>query len=124
LFYTLQHVTFLNGENLGNRVKAIPLHAFSGGGIANFGPVSTSLVLRGSQNIYVDDANTTELPDYIVLDARISYTGNRYRLTLDVYNALDREYINTAYQDPAGSEDLFIFPASLRTVSVGVEFTL
>ena len=124
LNYTLQNVTFLKGENLGNRVKAIPLHAFSGGVTADLGSVSSSLVLRGIRDTYVDDANTTMLPDYVIVDARISYTRNEYRLTFDVFNALNKKYNSTAFQDPAGSEVLFIFPAALRTVSVGVELTL
>ena len=124
LNYTLQNVTFLKGENEGNRVKAIPLHAFSGGVSADTGPLSSSLTFRGVQNMYVDDANTTELPNYVTLDIRISYTRNSVRLILDVFNALDKKYNSTAYQDPGGSDTLFIFPAALRTASVGVEFTL
>ena len=74
--------------------------------------------------MYVDDANTTELPDYVTLDIRISYTRKSVRLILDVFNALDKTYNSTAYQDPGGSDILFIFPAALRTASVGIEFTL
>ncbi len=121
---TLQDVTYLNGENVGNRVKAIPLHAFSGGVVAHFEPISSSLVLNGVSDVLVDDANMTALPDYATLDARISYTRKAYRFTLDVHNALDREYNSTAYQDPGGSDVLFIFPAALRTVSVGLELSL
>jgi outer membrane receptor protein involved in Fe transport len=124
LNYTLQNVTFRNGDNLDNRVKAIPLHAFTAGIVADLGPLTSSLVLRGTRNTYVDDANATSLPDYATLDARISYAWNQYKVMLDVFNALDREYHSTAYQDPAGSDILFIFPAALRTVSIGVEITL
>ncbi|MFT5142513.1 MAG: outer membrane receptor protein involved in Fe transport [Rhodothermales bacterium] len=124
LNYTLQNVTFRNGDNLDNRVKAIPLHAFTAGVVADLGPLTSSLILRGTRDTYVDDANTASLPDYATLDARISYARNQYRVTLDVFNALNREYHSTAYGDPGGSDVLFIFPAALRTVSIGVEITL
>jgi outer membrane receptor protein involved in Fe transport len=124
LNYTMQDVTFLNGDNEGNRVKAIPLHAFTVGVIGDFGPVSSSFILRGVSNTYVDDANMTELPDYAIVDARLSYARNAYRFTIDVHNAFDRQYNSTSYTDPGGSDVLFFFPAALRTVSVGVELTL
>lgn len=121
LNYTLQDVTSQIGENKGNAVKAIPRHAFSGGVVADMGPVTTSVVLKGIRKTYVDDANTTELPDYSTLDARVTYSREAYSVTLDVFNALDNEYNSTAYQDPAGSETLFIFPAASRTISLGFE---
>jgi len=124
LNYTLQDVTSQRGENKGKAIKAIPKHSFSGGIIADLGPVSASVVLKGLQKMYVDDANTQSLPDYATVDARVAYTKNAYTLSIDVFNALDKRYNSTAYGDPAGSEVLFIFPASLRTFAVGLEVTL
>ncbi len=121
--YTLQDVTHQVGENKGNAVKAIPRHAFSSGVMTDFGPVSASVVLRGTRKTYVDDANTTELDDYATVDARVSYSRGDYLLSLDVFNALDKEYDSTAYQDPAGSDVLFIFPAATRTVALGIEIS-
>ena len=83
--------------------------------------MTASIVLKGNKKTYVDDANTTELPDYSTVDARVTYSKDAYSVTLDVFNALDKEYNSTAYQDPAGSETLFIFPAASRTISLGFE---
>jgi outer membrane receptor protein involved in Fe transport len=124
LNYTLQDVTSRKGENKGNAVKAIPRHAFSGGIVADLGSVSASVVLKGNRKTYVDDANTKELPDYATVDFRVAFTRNAYTLTLDVFNALDRAYDSTAYQDPGGSEALFVFPAAMRTLSIGFELRL
>lgn len=124
LNYTLQNVTFMKGENLGNRVKAIPLHALSAGVVAEFGAVSSSIAVRGIRDVFVDDANTVRLPDYATVDARISYTKNAVRLTFDVRNLLDKQFDSTAYPDPAGSQVLFVFPGALRTATFGVELTL
>ncbi|HAY36577.1 MAG TPA: hypothetical protein DCY57_06315 [Bacteroidetes bacterium] len=123
LNYTLQDVTYLIGENKGNAVKAIPLHSFSGGLQKEVGPWMASLTLRGNRKMYIDDANTSLMDDYAVVDARISYAKDAYRLTFDAFNLLDKSYSTTAYQDPGGSETTFLFPASLRTISVGFQLS-
>ena len=124
LNYTLQDVTLEKGENKGNAVKAIPKHSFSGGIVAERGPLSASVVLKGLRKMYIDDANAQTLPNYATVDARLAYTRNAYTLSLDVFNALDKKYNSTAYPDPGGSEVLFILPASLRSISVGIEVAL
>ena len=129
LNYTLQDVTLEKGENKGNAVKAIPRHSFSGGIVAEHGPVSASVVLKGLRKMYLDDANSQSLPDYATVDARVAYTRNAYTrnaytLSLSVFNALDKKFNSTAYPDPGGSETLFIFPAALRSVSIGIEVAL
>ena len=124
LNYTLQDVTSRVGENRGNAVKAIPRHAISGGVIGNVGSLSASIVVKGNRKMYVDDSNSRLLPNYATVDARVSFTRNDYTLTLDVFNALDKQYNSTAYPDPAGSETLFVFPAAARTVSVGIELRM
>ena len=122
--YTLQDVTSQKGENKGNAIKAIPKHSFSGGIVADLGAVSASVVLKGLRKMYVDDANTQSLPNYATVDARVAFARNNYTLSLDVFNALDKQYNSTAYPDPGGSDVLFIFPAALRTVSIGIEVAL
>jgi len=124
LNYTLQDVTLQKGENKGRAVKAIPKHSFSGGIVAELGPVSASVVLKGLRKMYVDDSNAQALPDYATVDARLAYTHNAIVFSLDVFNALNKQYNGTAYPDPGGSDVLFIFPASLRTLSVGIDITL
>lgn len=124
LNYTLQDVTISIGENRGSAVKAIPRHTFGGGIVADFGSVTSSIVVKANRTMYVDDANSRRIPDYTVVDARLTYALRDYTLTLDVFNVLDREYSSTAFPDPAGTETIFRFPAASRTISVGVELGL
>lgn len=124
LNYTLQDVTLQKGDNKGSAVKAIPKHAISGGVTAERGPLSASIVVKGLRKMFVDDANALTLPNYTTVDARVAFTRNAFTLSLDVFNALNKQFNSTAYPDPGGSDVLFIFPAALRTVSVGLEVTL
>ncbi len=122
--YTLQDVTLQAGDNSGKYVKAIPRHSFSGGVMAEVSQFTAGFVLKGNREMYVDDANTAKIPDYATVDLRLTYTGRIYTVTFDVFNVFDKSYHSTAYPDPAGSETLFLFPAALRTVSLGLDLRL
>ena len=121
--YTLQDVTQQSGDNAGNAVKAIPKHAISAGVTAEAGAFAATLVLKSLKGMWVDDANTVELPDYSTVDIRLSWDFRDWRLTADMFNAFDRDYDTTAYPDPAGSEVLFLFPSAPRALSFGAQYT-
>ncbi|MBO6576785.1 MAG: TonB-dependent receptor [Rhodothermales bacterium] len=121
--YTLQDVTHSAGEHAGNAVKAIPRHAWSVGGHANRGEYSAGLMARGHAGMWVDDANTQDIPDYWTLDVRLAWESPRAQVSLDLYNLLDRTYYSTAFGDPAGSDVQFRFPAAGRSAVIGIEFT-
>lgn len=120
--YTLQDVTQQSGDNIGNAVKAIPKTAVGAGVSTGVGPFGASFTLKSVSGIWVDDANTVELPNYATVDVRLSWEISAWKFTADIYNALDEDYDSTAYPDPAGSDVLFLFPSAMRTVSLGARF--
>ncbi len=63
--------------------------------------------------------NTIE--DYTVVDARLSYKREGMTFSLYVFNLINNAYSPTAYQDPAGSDVIFLVPAALRTAMLGFQ---
>lgn len=121
LNYTLQSVTSRSGESAGKQLKAIPRHFFSGGiSAAHTLGLAGSLTATAARGIYLDDANTLELPGFTRWDARLSYPLRGVRLSLDVFNLLDREYSTTGFPDPAGSGVVYYYPAAGRVLQVGL----
>jgi outer membrane receptor protein involved in Fe transport len=70
--------------------------------------------------VWLDDANTSDLPGYTRVDARAAYGLGRVRLEAQVFNLLDRSYSTTGYPDPAGSGELYYYPAAGRVLQLGV----
>lgn len=119
--YTLQSVTLGHGEYEGKRVKAIPEHFWSGG--LSFGTqagFTASLALTAARGIWLDDANTVALPGYTRVDAKAAYPVGRLRLSLAVFNLLDREYSTTGFPDPSGTGAVYVYPAARRALEIGV----
>jgi catecholate siderophore receptor len=48
---------------------------------------------------WANDANNTEIPSYVVLDATAAYVQKRYEVRLNVYNLTDEVYYVGAYQN-------------------------
>lgn len=123
--YTLQAVTFRYGDHEGNALKAIPRHSLGAGLRAgNRSGLAASVAANSAWGIYLDDANTTRLPGYTRVDARLSYPVAGARLYLEVFNLLDREYSTTGYLDPAGTGTAYLFPAAGRMLQVGLSSAL
>lgn len=119
--YTLQSVTSHFGEFEGNALKAIPRHFVSAGmNAAHPSGLAGSLLVSGAREIYLDDANTLELPGYTRMDARLSYPVRGVRLSVEVFNLLDREYSTTGFPDPAGTGVVYYYPAAGRVVQIGL----
>jgi outer membrane receptor protein involved in Fe transport len=73
--------------------------------------------------MYMDDANTRQIPSYSRADLQVSYrVRHDVRLTLDVRNAFRALYSTTGYADPAGSGAAFFFPAATRSLAVGMRY--
>ena len=119
--YTLQAVTFRRGDHEGNALKAIPRHSL-GTGLRMAGSTGLvgSVAVQSAWGIYLDDANTIELPGYTRVDARLSYPFARVRLNLEMFNLLDHEYSTTGYPDPAGTGTVYYYPAAGRVLQVGL----
>jgi catecholate siderophore receptor len=52
-----------------------------------------------SQERWIDDANTAQLPSYVRWDAMLAYVQKKYELRLNVYNLTDELYYYGAYQN-------------------------
>lgn len=121
LNYTLQDATYMNGGNVGNRLKAIPRHSLSAGANTSlFAGLEGGVVATRQSGIYLDDANTVELPAYTRVDGRLSYPIGGLTLNVDVRNLLDADYSTTGFPEPSGSGAMFYRPAAGRTFEIGV----
>lgn len=119
--YTLQSVTFRNGDYQGNYLKAIPRHTFGAGvRAAHESGLTGSLATQSAWGVYLDDANTIELPGYTRVDTRLSYPVGPAWLSVEVFNLFDREYSTTGYPDPAGTGAVYYYPAAGRTFQIGL----
>ena len=121
LNYTLQRVTAEAGDNAGNYLKAIPRTTLSGGlSVTPLAQLEASVFASHNRDMFVDDANTIELPDYTRVDTRLSYSLSRVRVYLDVRNLFDAEYNSSGFLDPSGSGAIYYYPAAGRAFEIGV----
>jgi outer membrane receptor protein involved in Fe transport len=119
--YTLQRVTAEVGPNAGRYLKAIPRHTFSGGiTVTPLGQLEAGAFASHNRDIFLDDANTIELPDYTRVDARLAYGLRGVRLFVDVRNVFDAEYSTTGFPDPSGSGAIYYYPAAGRSFEIGI----
>ena len=118
--YAYQGVTFDFGDNDGNFLKAIPRDVVAGGLQWNDeSGLGAGLFMSGARRMFVDDTNTIELPNYVTLDAKVSYRIGQLSVTGEVFNLFDKEYSTTAFPDPAGSDVVFFYPAAGRSARIG-----
>lgn len=119
--YTLQSVTARAGEHIGRFVKAVPRHVFSGDVRARHRlGLEGSVGVLHADGIYLDDANSLELPAFTRVDARAALPLGRMQLAAQVFNVFDSEYSTTGYPDPSGSGAVYYYPAAGRVLQVGL----
>jgi outer membrane receptor protein involved in Fe transport len=119
--YTLQAVTSRSGANAGNRLKAIPRHTVTGGvSLRPWRMLETSVTVASVRGVFLDDANTVELPDFTRLDARLAYGVRGLSVFLDIRNVLNARYSSTGFLDPAGSGEPYFHPAAGRVIELGM----
>lgn len=119
LAYTLQDVS--DRETPERQLKAVPRHTL-GAAVSwshRAGP-TVSLASTTLRGIWLDDANTIELPGFTRVDARLSIPLLRARVTLDVHNLLDAAYNTTGFPDTAGSGTVFYYPAAGRVLQLAL----
>ena len=122
--YTLQDATSRSGEDEGRRLKAIPRHSLVAGVSAGESTgLEASLTMTRADGMYLDDANTRELPGWTRWDARLAYPLGRAQLFGQVFNLFDAEYSTTGFPDPAGTGVVYFHPAAGRTVEAGITLT-
>jgi outer membrane receptor protein involved in Fe transport len=119
--YTLQVVTSRSGDHTGNRLKAIPRHTVTGGvSLQPWRKLETSVTVASVRGIFLDDANTVEVPGFTRLDARLAYGLRGVTVFVDVRNLLNARYSSTGFLDPAGSGEPYFHPAAGRVIELGV----
>lgn len=119
--YTMQAAKARSGDNSGKYLKAIPRHQISAG-ISSllYRGLAGSLVLTSVHKVFIDDANTTELPSYTTIDAQLSVPWRRLQFFVEARNVLDEQYDTNGFFDPGGSAQIYFFPAAGRVISGGI----
>jgi vitamin B12 transporter len=119
--HSLQSVTARSGDNSGNYLKAIPKHTLSGGVTLDATSVlETSLLVSHVRGVFVDDANTVELPDYTRVDARATLRVMGVTIFAEARNLFDELYSSSGFLDPAGTGEAYLYPAAGRVIEFGV----
>jgi outer membrane receptor protein involved in Fe transport len=119
--YTLQDVTSQAGPSKGNRLKAIPRQALAGGVMLSPGPLpELRLTATHQRDIFLDDANTRELPPWTRLDAQLTQRLGSLFAVVQVRNVLGARHNTTGFPDPSGSGLMYVHPAAARTVHLAI----
>ena len=120
--YTMQAPTARSGDNSGNYLKNIPRHVVNAGASSPplFGTIRAAASLTHARGAYIDDANTRKLEAYTRMDAQLSCTLGGFVLFAEVRNLFDAEYSTVAFFDPAGTGEVYYYPAAGRAIELGV----
>ena len=127
--YTLQSVTYGEGNDEDNQVEGIPKDYFSAG--VQFRPhrnMNVGAVMHYVDNIFLDSANQVSLDGYFTLDASMSFNFPRYGIGVkaEALNILNASYSTTGFPDPSGFEQsgvVFLYPAAGSSLRVGANIT-
>ncbi len=126
--YTLQNVTYEEGDYRGNYVKGIPRDYFNMGASAALGRgLQLGAVLHSTARIFLDDANSEPLKSYTTLDASVMWAWRSTQLRLEATNVLDATYSTTGFPDPDPSSEsgiVFLYPAAGRALRLGLSVSL
>jgi vitamin B12 transporter len=124
--FTHQEATSQYGSTDGKYLKGIPRQVINAGisGIHASG-FGAGLIAKSYYNIYLDEENTVTLPDYFVMDLKLSYDlvlqPLSLRLSIEVLNLFNKKYSTTGFLDPAGTPGLvYYYPAAERYFRAGL----
>lgn len=125
LNYTHQLATSQLGEYKGNQLEGVPRNSIIGGisAVHPYG-IGGSLIVKSVNGIYLDEANTINLPNYTTLDAKISYRYRRITAAVALMNLLDKSYSTTGFPDNTGSGLVYFYPAAGRYLRFNLNFQL
>ena len=123
LNYTHQSAKSRIGEYKGKFLKAIPRDVIYGGISATHkSGVGGSIAIKSANRIFLDDANTTTLPNYTTVKSRLKYQFGQVSATFDVFNIFNQSYSTTGYPDASGSGQFYFYPAAGRHVRFSLHF--
>lgn len=121
--YTLQSAVARSGDHAGRQLKAIPRHSLTSG--LTVRPrvaaqrIEASIFATHVRDIFVDDDNEIALPNHTRVDAQVAFGILGLELVVDARNLLDARYSSSAFLDPAGSGEMYLYPAAGRVVTLG-----
>ena len=119
--YTLQSAISRLGDNAGKYLKAIPRHFVTAGmTVGSSTGLAGGVVVSSARRIYLDDANTRELPGWTRWDVRLAYAVRGVLLSAGVYNLWDTKYSTTGFPDAADPSVVYYYPAAGRTLQLGL----
>ena len=119
--YTLQDVTSRAGAHEGNHLKAVPRQALAGGVAVSLRALpELRLTASHLRDIFLDDANTRELPAWTRLDAQLTQRIAGVFVMVQVRNVLGARHSTTGFPDPSGSGLMYFHPAAARTVHLAI----
>ena len=116
-----QNAVARQGENSGKQLKAVPGVVVNGGVTVAPQQLGTvSLSLTRNSDMFIDDANTQRIPAWTRVDAQLSRRFGLLSLVVGARNLLDENYDSTAFLDPAGSGEAYVYPAAGRVFTIGL----
>ena len=70
--------------------------------------------------MFIDDANTQRIPAWTRVDVQFLRRFGLLSLVVGARNLLDENYDTTAFLDPAGSGEAYVYPAAGRVFTIGL----
>jgi len=121
LNYTLQNVTFRQGEHEGKFIRTIPQDYVSAAiSLPILDQLQAMATIRSTRRIWLDNANTERLDNFSSIDFRIAYSLQWITLELETLNLMNNLFSTTGFSDPGGSDTYLLYPAAGRSLLVGV----
>ena len=116
-----QNAISREGASSGRQLKAVPGHVVNGGVTVSPQQIgSVSLSLTRHSDMFIDDANTQRIPAWTRVDVQFSRRVGLVSLVVGARNLLDEDYNSTAFLDPAGSGEAYVYPAAGRVLTIGL----
>jgi iron complex outermembrane receptor protein len=116
-----QNAISREGANNGKQLKAVPGLVLNGGVTISPVQVGTlSLSATRNSDMFIDDANTARIPAWTRVDAQYSRPVGQFSLVVGMRNLLDEDYNSTAFLDPSGSGEAYVYPAAGRVITIGL----
>jgi len=124
----IMNVIFNGGEYDGNMLKNIPRISYTNRFTFKLNSyVNIVLAQRFFGEVFLDDANSTSLPAYMVFDSKLQFKLNSMKFDLNLYNLTETFYNSSGYMlfDPFLQENVkFLYPSQGRYIEISIGYTL
>lgn len=120
---SLQDAVSRSGANSGKRLKAVPGQVYSAGmTMASSTAGAATVSVSRMAGMFIDDANTRRIPSWTRVDVQASYPFGGVDVIAGARNLLDARYNSTAFLDPGGTDQAYVYPAAGRIVTIGMRY--